>query len=535
MSVLSDIDLKNILKENDGIIIMNKREESVTGVGYDLMIGFIRDADTGKEPETCKDDENRYTLLPGHRYLVISKEFLYLSSQYIATIHSRGSYALKGIIVPSTTVDPNYIGCITGCLYINSKENINIKKNNSFGTMVIHRLCTPTETTLQKNEHDRPKDAQETLHSKYPNIHKQACTEADAYYGQIRKKYEYEFEKAMNNWREKKISKNINPKTKKITFLIGNGFDLKMGLKTRYQDFYAYYVENNPDDLLAKEIQRNIVDWSDLELAIGNVTEKIAPAEVENFWKSEKNLEGSLVSYLKDQMKKVNLDEEKIQRDMGYEVEKTLKDFYNKFPVDIKTHISTILQNNLIDYSFITFNYTNVLDKCLNAVTARCSIHISSEYGKAPLHIHGIVGSSMVLGVDNETQIKNMSFRTNPNDSQLLIKKDIIDKAGNKEIYKAKMIIDNSDIVCIYGMSIGATDQMWWKYISKWLKEDKNRILIIFAHDNESYAVGKFTNDCKNKMCEKFKNNGELDGEWDLIKKQVHVEVNADIFNFNVI
>lgn len=29
-----------------------------------------------------------------------------------------------------------------------------------------------------------------------------------------------------------------------ITFFIGNGFDLNLGLKTRYKDFYKYFKEN---------------------------------------------------------------------------------------------------------------------------------------------------------------------------------------------------------------------------------------------------------------------------------------------------
>ena len=30
-----------------------------------------------------------------------------------------------------------------------------------------------------------------------------------------------------------------------ITFLIGNGFDIKLGLKTRYTDFYPIYINSN--------------------------------------------------------------------------------------------------------------------------------------------------------------------------------------------------------------------------------------------------------------------------------------------------
>ena len=30
-----------------------------------------------------------------------------------------------------------------------------------------------------------------------------------------------------------------------IAYLIGNGFDLNLGLKTRYDDFYDYYIDNH--------------------------------------------------------------------------------------------------------------------------------------------------------------------------------------------------------------------------------------------------------------------------------------------------
>ena len=33
-----------------------------------------------------------------------------------------------------------------------------------------------------------------------------------------------------------------------ITYLIGNGFDLNLGLRTRYTDFYDYYLNNTESD-----------------------------------------------------------------------------------------------------------------------------------------------------------------------------------------------------------------------------------------------------------------------------------------------
>ena len=38
-----------------------------------------------------------------------------------------------------------------------------------------------------------------------------------------------------------------------ITFFIGNGFDLNLGLKTRYQDFYKYFHEHGTSNNMIKE------------------------------------------------------------------------------------------------------------------------------------------------------------------------------------------------------------------------------------------------------------------------------------------
>lgn len=43
----------------------------------------------------------------------------------------------------------------------------------------------------------------------------------------------------------------------RITFLIGNGFDLNVGLNTKYEHFYKYYIEKCPNDMLDKAIGDN--------------------------------------------------------------------------------------------------------------------------------------------------------------------------------------------------------------------------------------------------------------------------------------
>lgn len=545
MAVLSDKDLENVIKEDEGIIILNMCSKNITGVGYDLTIGFIRDSETGEIPETYAEDSNRYILLPGHRYLVISKEFLYLSSKYMATLHSRGSYALKGIIVSSTVVDPNYAGFITGSLFNCTSGNVYIKKDNAFTTMVIHELCTPTEKGLQKNEYNRPKDAQETLHSKYPNIAQIACEAGDIYCAKARKEIEYEYEAFKKRMYEKmqktrplqEESKEImqdNRQRARITFLIGNGFDINVGLDTRYTDFYKYYTERH-DNELTKEIKENVSEWSDLEIALGKCTEKFK--DKERFWECEKNLETSLVYYLEEQMKRITITNVQERRKIAYEMYDSLTMFYKEFPENLQSHIKKILpnKNEQIEYYFITFNYTDTLEQCLQTVKEQPMIEIwFDDIGERILHIHGMAKlNNIILGVNDESQIGNKEFRNNSIDRQRLIKEETIRHNGNANIEKANAIIDSSSIICIFGMSIGATDKKWWKRIAKWLQDDNTRRLIIFARDNETYKIEKYANECEKETKDRFKNNGELADVWKHIENQVYVKVNADIFNFS--
>ena len=60
-----------------------------------------------------------------------------------------------------------------------------------------------------------------------------------------------------------------------ILFFIGNGFDINLGMKTRYSDFYKYYKDieskSNVIQKLKEEIAERIVNWSDLELGFWEI------------------------------------------------------------------------------------------------------------------------------------------------------------------------------------------------------------------------------------------------------------------------
>ena len=88
-----------------------------------------------------------------------------------------------------------------------------------------------------------------------------------------------------------------------ILYLIGNGFDLNLNLKTSYKDFYNFILEKNNEKDLAivakfkNEIKNKPTNWSDLELELGKFTAEIDSIEDAN------NLHDYLIDKLSSYLK----------------------------------------------------------------------------------------------------------------------------------------------------------------------------------------------------------------------------------------
>ena len=60
-------------------------------------------------------------------------------------------------------------------------------------------------------------------------------------------------------------------------------------------------------------------------------------------------------------------------------------------------------------FRFVTFNYTKCIDKCVEIL--KNFIKDNSSYKIKPtLHIHGYIEENMIVGVNDSTQIDNISF-----------------------------------------------------------------------------------------------------------------------------
>ena len=71
----------------------------------------------------------------------------------------------------------------------------------------------------------------------------------------------------------------------RILHLIGNGFDLNLGLETSYLNFYLHYILKDVDKEHIKQLIKDIASyihkepsetqWSDLEIGLGDYTKQI--------------------------------------------------------------------------------------------------------------------------------------------------------------------------------------------------------------------------------------------------------------------
>lgn len=336
-----------------------------------------------------------------------------------------------------------------------------------------------------------------------------------------------------------------------ITFLIGNGFDLNLGLRTRYVDFYDYYKEHaSKDSLILHWMQEDNDkgDWADLESALGNRIANVDKDSLVKFMQSLAELEYSLLDYLEMEQNKYSVDA--AEKAVLLEIARSLKNIPTELTADERTSFESTCKayvNEELQYWFITFNYTDILDLMVSKVT-NTNIDLGSHYAingqvrrhtiGGVHHVHGTMTEGVVLGVNDESQINNEVLSKDEMFKNIFLKNRINSQMGQRRTERAEEIIDKSQIICIFGMSIGITDRRWWERIIEWLLANDKRKLLIYTRIDESLLRRRIpTNiipaieNVRRDFWEKGKGNlGE-----DLYRKiqsRIIVVFNSRIFNF---
>lgn len=238
--------------------------------------------------------------------------------------------------------------------------------------------------------------------------------------------------------------------------IIGNGFDLDLGLKTNYSDFIhdKLFIDLKENNSLAIAIDEEyaINKWIDLEVFIKNYI--ISQNTVDSF---------------------ANKKDDSLLKQEFYAIQNSLNEYignkavYNSIKTDsIASRLLNAIRENG-DYDIYNFNYTNFKGICRFCGISKLDCK----------HVHGqAYDNSIILGVEDHKDIP---------DDHLYIIKSFSHHYISRNIRKA--LKDASDII-IFGHSLGETD---YHYFSDFFEEQsskdlykKEKNITIFTYNRES-------------------------------------------------
>lgn len=281
-----------------------------------------------------------------------------------------------------------------------------------------------------------------------------------------------------------------------ITFLVGNGFDIASGLDTSYAAFYNWYCNQPSTSPLVGELKKNIINcgenWADFEIGLGKYTSSFRHGMEPDFFGCYEDAHEKMIEYIEGEGNQVDfssLESEIEQMKIG------LLNFYEELSSQERQAIQSVYRRDRTNdtiLQFISFNYTNALDRCvsllakepLNEWTANNVVH-TFRVSSSVVHVHGTIDEYPILGVNDKSQIACPDLCQVRQFSEVMIKPESIDAIGRFWHEDARKRIADSSIVCVYGMSLGDSDKIWWQNLMHWLANNRNGHLIIYWYARE--------------------------------------------------
>lgn len=274
-----------------------------------------------------------------------------------------------------------------------------------------------------------------------------------------------------------------------ILHLIGNGFDIAMGLKTGYQDFYDHYLATNSTDPAVAKMKDYLKaerynTWADLEKGLGLYTAKVENAEEmkQVFY----DISDSLKAYLKRENDSFSVSSDALNNS----VMRSLIDPQNALAEGMMRSLTRFRgsSSSTDTVNIISFNYTNTLERiCRFRGTGQVKFQSGSHPGYllSIRHIHmSLNDMDVIMGVNDESQIVGKEILDDQIRS-MLIKPYINEQLQTLVDEECKSLIDSADLICLFGVSVGETDLLWWKRIGRRMASSSAR-LIYFAYDRDN-------------------------------------------------
>lgn len=319
-----------------------------------------------------------------------------------------------------------------------------------------------------------------------------------------------------------------------ITFIIGNGFDINCGMKCTYRDVYQEYKkEPSPSAVIEKfkkEIDPNSKTWADFEVAMAQHLPNFSTER--EFLLCLRDFKKYLNFHLNKEDKRILklISNDYVLDAARKEMARSFNGFYKGISPNVDRKIETIFRRRSSFCRAITFNYTSTFDKLYDL--------IPEMKEKSVLHIHGSLNNNdIVLGMDNIKQLPNVSFEFSAKAERAFIKPTFNRQFDEARLEQAIMWIEDSTIICVYGLSLGESDLTWRDMLVQWLLKDDDHHL--FLYDYEYSSLPQLTADEKLDHEEDAKQ--KLLASWNLfateykkVINQIHIPCAYNIFNMGL-
>lgn len=136
MSIYSDRDIAT--KHNVDFVVSPFDSKRITPLGYDLSAEHALLITFGGEATIASS--KKFEMPPRSMAVLIAKEYLWLSSRIVGILHSRGSLSARGLILNSTTVDPQWSGRMIFCIHNASPFSVDLDLTDPVITLVLNPI-----------------------------------------------------------------------------------------------------------------------------------------------------------------------------------------------------------------------------------------------------------------------------------------------------------------------------------------------------------------------------------------------------------
>ncbi|PRP68349.1 AbiH family protein [Nonlabens agnitus] len=322
----------------------------------------------------------------------------------------------------------------------------------------------------------------------------------------------------------------------RTVFLIGNGFDLNLNLKTSYSEFYKFYINQESNKKVVASLKRsinsNLSNWADLKLELGNYTVNIDNQS--DFDLIFDDVGENLAKFLIDREKELDinsLNPSVLFTDLC-QAEKHLLPSDRRKVLAFKNEFGSV--EHAVD--IINFNYTKTIETILENNYQNLKLGLFRNKNPVILkniyHIHGFTDDRMVFGVNDKSQIANESFHSNKDILESLIKNECNIAHKHTVEEQCQNLIKNANVICVFGSSLGDTDKIWWEEIGLRLKHSNARLIIFYKGETIPKRISHRAARYERAIKEDFLNKANVDDEIrEVIDSRIFFCYNSKVFS----